>query len=126
MRILRLAPLVLVTACTLSVPRPDAAPVDRLQAECTLLQSAAAMMAEQGSTPPDGLLQGCPGVTATDTRPLAQQTASLRAANAAPLPETLPAGSRAETVFRRMITRGVPPALATSLVTSAEFTAATQ
>lgn len=123
MTVLRLAPLLLLAACAQPTMQRGTPPVDRLAAECALLTRAAETM---GSTAPDGLLEGCPGITAHDTRPLAQQTASLRAANAAPLPASVQAGTRADTVFRRMMTRGVPPTLATTLTTSQEFTAATQ
>lgn len=123
MTVLRLAPMILLAACALPTMQSETPPVDRIAAECALLSRATAAM---GAAAHDGLLEGCPGVAARDTRPLSQQTASLRAANAAPLPASITPGTRADTVFRRMITRGVPPALATTLATSEEFTAATQ
>ncbi|MCL4674582.1 MAG: hypothetical protein KJZ59_00765 [Pararhodobacter sp.] len=122
MTLSRLLPLVLVSACSLAQPERQATPADRLAAECRLLEAAAARM----EAPHAGLREGCPGETARDTRPLPAQTASLRAANAAPLPPGIDAGTRAETVFRRMITRGVPVALAATLVQSDDFAAATR
>lgn len=77
--------------------------------------------ARQMPAPHVGLTDGCPGTEARDTRPLAAQMASLRAANAAPLPAGIAPASRAETVFRRLITRGVPPEVATSLAATPEF-----
>lgn len=126
MKLLYLTPLALFAACGLTTPQRDAAPVDRLAAECALLAQASDLMSSQGSLAPEGLRDGCPGVSARDIRPLAQQTASLRTANAANLPATVIAGTRAEIVFRRMITRGVPPEIAAALAASEEFTAATQ
>ena len=119
------APLFAVTAglflgaCAFSPRAPSAE--DRIAAECRLLASAATRMATQGLTVQEGLREGCPGVTAVDTRPLPAQTASLRAATAAGLPAGVQAGSRAEVVFRRMITRGVPPAISASLTNASDF-----
>ena len=122
------APLIAVTAglflgaCALALP-PLRAPTteDRIAAECRLLASAATRMATQGLNVHEGLREGCSGVTAVDTRPLPAQTASLRAATAAGLPAGVQAGSRAEVVFRRMITRGVPPAISASLTNEPDF-----
>lgn len=125
---LRLVPLVTLMACTVSAPLPEwrAEPTraQRIAAECALLEAAARRMAEAGSPAHDGLREGCPDTTARDTRPLAQQTASLRAAVAVAPPAGVLPGSRADQVFRRMITRGVPPHIATALAQERVFTAA--
>lgn len=114
--------LCVLAACAPRPPAPPPAPpVDLLAAECRLLVEAAARMAAGGNPAHDGLTEGCPGSDARDTRPLAAQMDSLRAATAAPLPHSLEAGTRAETVFRRMITRGVPPTLATVLTETVDF-----
>jgi len=126
MRLLSFAPFALLAACAMPMTPRETPPADRIAAECRLLALAAAQMDTQGTPAHDGLQEGCPGVTARDTRPLSRQTASLRAATAASLPATVAAGTRAETVFRRMITRGVPPAIAATLVTHQEFTTATR
>ena len=134
MRLLSFAPFALLAACAMPMTPRETPPADRIAAECRLLALAAAQMGvqmaaqmdTQGTPAHDGLQEGCPGVTARDTRPLSRQTASLRAATAASLPATVAAGTRAETVFRRMITRGVPPAIAATLVTHQEFTTATR
>ena len=118
---LRLSPLVLAAACAMTAPQSD--PADRLTTECALLSLAGTRMGENSHP---GLTEGCPGNTARDTRPLARQTASLRAANAAALPSGLTAGTRAEGVFRRMITRGVPPDLAAALTSDPAFERAAQ
>ena len=114
---LRAVPLVLLAACGLpdrsapdQAPAPSAA--DRIAAECGLLARAGTMMEAAGQTAHPGLREGCPGVSAADNRDLDTQMASLRAATGAPLPPSLQAGTRAETVYRRMITRGVPVSLA--------------
>lgn len=108
-----------LSACV-AVPRasqmPD--PATRLAAECALLVEAAQRMGPQAHP---GLLEGCPGTTARDTRPLPQQLASLRAAQAAPLPAGIAPQTRADTVFRRLITRGVPVSIATSLSDGPRF-----
>ncbi|PWE28134.1 hypothetical protein C4N9_12335 [Pararhodobacter marinus] len=114
---LRAAPLALLAACAAPAPAPEPAPdaVDRIAAECALLERAETMIGAAGQTAPSGLREGCPGVSARDTRALDEQMASLRAATGAPLPPGVQPGSRAETVYRRMITRGVPVSLARQL-----------
>jgi hypothetical protein len=111
--------LFVLSACV-AVPRasqmPD--PAARLAAECALLAEAAQRM---GPDARPGLLEGCPGTTARDTRPLPQQLASLRAAQAAPLPAGIAPQTRADTVFRRLITRGVPVSIAISLSDDPRF-----
>ena len=92
-------------------------PAQRITAECALLAEAR----RREPTLHPGVAEGCPGVSARDMRPLAEQTASLRAANAAALPEGVAVGSRGEAVFRRMITRGVPAPLARTLSLDANF-----
>lgn len=123
MRVFRLAPL-LLAACVTAAPRSAPAPSERVAAECALLARAGAAMAAVGTSAHAGLREGCPGETAVDSRPLARQTASLRAAGAAALPPGVPAGGRAEAVFRRMITRGVPVPVAVRLTADPLFAAA--
>lgn len=127
----RLALLSLLAACAPGLD-PAAVPAarapaartsaDRIAAECALLAEAARQM----TAPHPGLREGCPGTQARDTRPLPDQMASLRAANAAALPPGLAPASRAETVFRRLITRGVPPAIAAQLAGTPEFAVASR
>lgn len=83
-------------------------------------------MSAQGTPAHDGLREGCPGETRRDTRPLPQQTASLREAHGAALPPGAPATARADAVFRRMITRGVPVVLARELTLDPAFAAASR
>lgn len=112
-----------LAACSAGAPAPRAAPTAaaRIAAECALLTQAGTMMAAAGNPAHDGLLEGCPGSTARDTRPLARQTASLRDGGQAVLPPGVTQGSRGEAVFRRMITRGVPVSLATQLTADPLF-----
>lgn len=115
-----LAIAVFFSGCGLALPTSgpaQATRADRIAAECALLTRAAQAM----SAPHAGLLEGCPGVEARDTRPLRVQTASLRAAAQAELPASVEAGSHGEVVFRRMITRGVPVLVATNVAASREF-----
>ncbi len=112
--------VLLLAACAPAARTP--APVDRIAAECALLAQAAAQMA----APHPGLREGCPGVEARDSRPLPAQMASLREATAAPLPPGITPGTRAETVFRRLITRGVPAGIAAGLTARPEFAAASR
>jgi hypothetical protein len=114
----RVLHLFFVAACTLSTPAPAPPPLDRIAAECALLAEAALRM---GPAAHPGLREGCPGETARDTRPLAEQSRSLRAANAAALPPSVTPGTRAEAVFRRMITRGVSVPVATALAGGETF-----
>ncbi|PTW98924.1 hypothetical protein [Pararhodobacter aggregans] len=112
-----------LAACSAGAPAPRAAPTGaaRIAAECALLTQAGTMMAAAGNAAHDGLLEGCPGSTARDTRPLARQTASLRDGGQAALPPGVARGSRGEAVFRRMITRGVPVSLAIRLTADPLF-----
>ena len=125
MRKFVLTPLFLA-ACVASSPgpAPEPSPAERLVAECALLTRAVDMMAAAGTPAAPGLREGCPDERRIDSRPLAQQTASLREANAVALPPGLIPGTRAETVFRRMITRGVPVSLAIHLTSDPIFEAA--
>lgn len=114
--LLALAAAMALAGCAPRAPAP-LAPTDRISAECALLAEAARLH------PPlhAGALEDCPGIAARDIRPLAEQMASLRAATAAALPAGVRAGSRGETVFRRLITRGVPPGVAAELTTRPDF-----
>lgn len=129
MRPITLAPalaLLALSACVSSPPpaAPAPSPDERLVAECALLAHAGTMMAAAGQPPHEGLTEGCPGVTATDARPMARQLESLRAGSQTPLPAGLIPGTRGEEVFRRLITRGVPVSLAVHLATDPLFAAA--
>lgn len=58
---------------------------------------------------------------------LRQMSDATRAANAATLPPAASAlGPRADLIFRRMITRGVPVPVAEAMTTTPAFAAATQ
>lgn len=124
MNLFRLMPLLAVMAC--GAPLPPLPSQDRLTAECSLLAQAGAAMTVAGLAVHRGLQEGCPGVSERDARPLPQQSASLRSANTAALPQGVAAGSRAETVFRRMITRGVPVTVAVRLVATEAFASASR
>ena len=125
MRRFFLLPLALA-ACTAAAPpaTPVPSPQDRVAAECALIDRAMIMLAANGTPAHAGMDEGCPGVTARDTRALPEQMDSLRAANEAALPAAMRAGSRAETVYRRLITRGVPVSLALHLTSDPLFAAA--
>ncbi|MCB1388726.1 MAG: hypothetical protein H6898_17230 [Rhodobacter sp.] len=118
--------LLLLAACTSRPVGSASVPssLDRIAAECALLARAAEDMAATGAPADPGLREGCPGETARDARPLSRQTASLRAATGAALPPSVAAGTRAEAVFRRMLTRGVPVSVALRLVDDPAFAAA--
>jgi len=118
-----LAVLPLLMACV--APAPPGAPLpDRIAAECRLLEAAQAETRARGlQTWPD-VLAGCPGhPQARPAMDLPQMSAATRAANAARLPPGT-AGPRADLVFRRMITRGVPVVVAEAMTTRPEFAAA--
>lgn len=124
---LRLLPLLLLAACTFGrtpeppPPPPEPTAEERVAAECRLYDIAAQEMTTLEIAVPAGLREGCPGETVRDTRPLAEQTAALRIASGAGLPPGVPAGDRAEVVFRRMITRGVPVEIAYLLAQEPAF-----
>ena len=127
MRLVPLFPLILaalILAACVAVPRADGPvgtsapdPAARLAAECALL--AEARLRDASLHP--GVTEGCPGSTARDTRPLPEQMTSLRAAQGAALPAGVAPGTRGDTVFRRMITRGVAPPLAAALTGDPRF-----
>lgn len=98
----------------------------RIATECRLLEAAQAETRARGLTAWPDVLVGCPGHA--DLRPamtLPQMTATTRTANAATLPPAVRAmGARAGLVYRRMITRGVPEAVAQAMVSAPEFAAA--
>ena len=117
---MRAMALVLILAgCAVPVVVPGRVAVreDRagqILAECKVLEAAhAATRAQAGTAPPD-ILVGCPGHEGLrDAMPLAAQSAALRAANAAVLLVAVARGGpQAGRVYRRMISRGVPEAVA--------------
>ena len=104
------------------VARPPAE--GRVAAECRLLERAQAETSARLLRVWPDVLVGCPGHEGLrDAMTLAQMSAATRAANAAQLPPGVARG-RAEMVYRRMITRGVPEAVARDMVASEEFAAA--
>lgn len=98
-----------------SVPEPSRQ--DRIAAECAVLEAAYQTALEQGNAAPPDIVVGCPGrETLRDTMPLRAQSEALRRANAAVLPAGIAAiGPRAEVIYRRMITRGVPESVAAGM-----------
>ena len=125
MRSLAALPL-LLAACAAPMAVPVAAPpsaTERMAAECRLLERAQEATAARGLRAWPDVLIGCPGhAEAENAMTLAQASEATRRANAAQLPEAVRAqGARAETVYRRMITRGVPVAVAESLAATPEF-----
>ncbi|MCC5999258.1 MAG: hypothetical protein JJU19_00130 [Pararhodobacter sp.] len=105
-------------------PAPDHS--TRIASECRLLERAQAeTMARNLPSWPD-VLAGCPGhESVVPAMTMAQASDATRRANRASLPEQVSgAGARAEIVYRRMITRGVPPAVAEAMTATAEFAAA--
>jgi hypothetical protein len=126
---MRTLPLILtLAACAQAAPPPAAAPAlpDRIAAECRLLVAAQVETAARGLTAWPDVLAGCPGhPEARAAMTLPQMSAATRAASAAALPPAARAlGPRADLVFRRMITRGVPPAVAEAMTARPEFAAA--
>ena len=116
-----------LSACALpeQAPSPvsDALP-DRIARECHLLERASATMAARGENPQPDILVGCPGHEGLrDAMSMAEMSAATRRANAARPPAAVQ-GARADMVYRRMITRGVSPAVATEMATTPEFAAA--
>lgn len=115
-------------ACTGSVQvavdaRPAEALADRIQGECRLLEAAHAAMAARGENPQPDILVGCPGHEGLrDAMTTAQMSAATRRANAAIPPARVQAmGGRADMVYRRMITRGVSPLVASEMAETLEF-----
>jgi hypothetical protein len=122
MRVLAL--LLLLAACGAAPPAPPA-PMDRVAAECRLLQDAHDETRARGLTAWPDVLAGCPGQTAQPAMSLRQMSDATRAANAATLPAAArPLGPRADLIFRRMITRGVPLAVAEAMTATPAFAAA--
>ncbi len=126
MRSLAALPLLLAAcAAPMAVPvaAPQPSPAERIAAECRLLERAQQATAARGLRAWPDVLVGCPGhAEAENAMTLAQASEATRRANAAQLPEAVRAqGARAETVYRRMITRGVPVAVAESLAATPEF-----
>ena len=128
MRALMLLPL--LAACAVAAPTPAPAPAapDRIASECRLLEAATAETQARGLMAWPDVLEGCPDhPEARAAMSRAQMSAATRAANAATLPAAARAlGPRADLVFRRMITRGVPEAVAEAMVNRPEFAAATR
>ena len=129
---MRVMGLVLVLGgCAAAMPVPPSAPAPsgreaRVAAECRMLAQAHAETLRRGLAAPPDILVGCPGHEALrDAMPLAAQTAALRAANAAVLPpEVAASGVRGARIYRRMITRGVPEAVAGDVARGPLFAAA--
>lgn len=107
-------------------PPPAAALPDRIAAECRLLEAAQAETRARGLAAWPDVLAGCPGhPEARAAMSLPQMSAATRAANAATLPPAARAlGGRADLVFRRMVTRGVPVPVAEAMTARPEFAAA--
>lgn len=133
-------PLMILTALALggcaAAPGPVTAPVSApvagvsrsaaIAAECRMLEEAHALtLAQQGRAPGD-ILTGCPGHPgARDEMPLKAQTAALRRGSAAQIPPVVQAlGVQGPRVYRRMITRGVPEAVAQQMAGRESFAAA--
>jgi hypothetical protein len=124
MRALALA--LLLAACGAGPSAPPA-PVDRIATECRLLEAAQIETRARGLTDWPDVLAGCPGHPATSAMTLRQMSEATRAANAATLPAAArPLGARADLIFRRMITRGVPPEVALAMTATPAFAAATR
>jgi len=124
-----LLPLLLVLAACATpaaLPVPAPAPVDRIAAECRMLERAQAETGARGLRAWPDVLVGCPGHEgAGNAMTLTQASDATRRANAARPPEAVRAmGERADMVFRRMITRGVPVVVAEAMVATPEFAAA--
>lgn len=112
-----------VTAPVMAVSRSAA-----IAAECRMLEEAHALtLAAEGRAPAD-ILTGCPGhENARDEMPLKAQSAALRRAGVAAIPPVVQAlGVQGPRVYRRMITRGVPEAVAQQMAPRASFAAASR
>jgi hypothetical protein len=127
MRTLLILPL-LLSACAAPVAAPPAAPApaDRIAAECRLLERAQAETTARGLRAWPDVLVGCPEHDGLgNAMTLAQASEATRRANAARPPEAVQArGARADMVYRRMITRGVPVGVAEAMAATPEFAAA--
>jgi hypothetical protein len=124
MAVLVLAGCAAAPAMQAPVPVQDRA--GRIAAECRVLEAAQAAMVAQGLAALPDVVAGCPAHPgARDTLPLAAQSAALRVANAAALPPAvLAAGLEGARAFRRMISRGVPEAVAVSVAQGPVWAAA--
>lgn len=122
-------PLVLMACAgqpvvTPSVPKASGLEGRRL-AECQVLELAYAETKARGLLAPQDILVGCPGREGfRDEMPLKAQSAALRAANQSQLPaEVARSGVQAGIAYRRMITRGVPEAVARDIARGARVQA---
>lgn len=108
-------------AVTETAPPPPAG--DRVAAECRLLEAAQAETRARGLRAWPDVLVGCPGHgILRDAMSRPEMSAATRAANAATLPEAARVlGPRADLVYRRMITRGVPESVARAMTARPEF-----
>ncbi|MCC5986718.1 MAG: hypothetical protein JJT95_03485 [Pararhodobacter sp.] len=126
--LLAFAPLACAPASMATRPAATATadPAARIAAECAMLERAQAETAARGLRDWPDVLVDCPGHEGlTPAMTMAQASEVTRLANAAALPETLrEAGPRADIVYRRMITRGVPLPVAEFMATTPEFAAA--
>ncbi len=118
----------LLAACATAAPAPPPGPgplAARIAAECRLLEAAQAETTARGLRAWPDVLTGCPGhAGAAPAMTMAQASDATRRANRATLPPAVAAaGARAETVYRRMITRGVPVEVAEAMTSSPEFAA---
>ena len=129
MRALLLIPLLVACGAAPPATAPAPAPVplsDRIAAECRLLEAAQAETRARGLRAWPDVLAGCPDhPEARSAMTLPQMSDATRAANAATLPAAARAlGPRADLVYRRMITRGVPVPVAEAMILRPEFAAA--
>ena len=128
MRALALPLLLAACATAAPAPQPPApAPLaERIAAECRLLEAAQADTIARGLQAWPVVLTGCPGHEgAAPAMTMAQASDATRRANSATLPPAVAtAGPRAETVYRRMITRGVPVEVAEAMALTPGFAAA--
>ena len=93
-------------------------------AECALYEAAMQRVAVAEGAPKFGIVEGCPGyehIFVPGTATLFLKTAS------APIPPAATAlGKMGKILFRRMIARGVPNAIATDMVADPLFAAAVE
>ncbi len=124
--ILALPLLLCACAAPAVVPPPTPDRADRIAAECRLLERAQSETEARGLRVWPDVLVGCPSHAGLgNAMTLAQASEATRAANAARPPETVRTmGARADMVYRRMITRGVPVAVAETMAGMPEFAAA--
>ncbi len=91
-----------------------------------MLERAQAETRARGLTDWPDVLVGCPGhEELREAMTLAQMSEATRTANATSAPPAVTAlGPRADAMFRRMITRGVPVVVAVAMTATPEFAAA--